>query len=515
MSSVTDASTDLQPAAPRPQIAVENPATGATIGHVPDLSPDDVAAIVAKARAAQPAWDALGFKGRAALMIKLRHWLVDNRSRVVDTVVAENGKTREDALLAELFYVADSIGFWAKKAEKYLADETVRKHSPFLIGRKVIVRHRPLGVIGVIAPWNYPLTLSVGDAFPALMAGNSVVIKPSEVTPLATSLVVQGAREVGFPEGVLTVATGTGATGAALVEHADMIMFTGSTATGRKVAARCGERLIPCSLERGGKDPMIVLEDADLERAANIAVEWAFRNSGQICMSVERVYVTAPVYDEFVGKVAEKTRALRQGTPRGVGSVDVGAITFPPQLQTIQRHVDDAVAKGATVLVGGKQGAGPGRFFEPTVLVNVDHSMQCMTEETFGPTLPIMKVADEREAIRLANDSPYGLGSSVFTKDLVRGQRVARQLIAGMTWVNDAIMSYLAQEAPMGGARESGVGARHGAKGIQKYTDTHTLLVSRFVMRHEFTMFPNTKLRGRLFDALIPLLFGRRPWQKR
>lgn len=507
---------DRAPAPPaREMIAVENPATGAIIGHVPDSTSDEVAATVSKARAAQPAWNELGFKRRAELMYAFRSWMVEHRSEIIDLVVAENGKTREDALLSELFYVADSIGFWAKRAEKYLADQTVRTHSPFLAGRKVIVRRRPLGVIGVIAPWNYPLTLSVGDALPALMAGNSVVIKPSDVTPLATQFVVEGARRAGFPEGVLSVVTGGGAAGAALVENADMIMFTGSTATGRKVAARCGERLIPCSLELGGKDPMIVLEDADVERAANVAVEWAFRNSGQTCMSVERVYVTPPVYDEFVEKVTAKTKALRQGVPAGTGSVDVGALTFPAQLGTIRAHVEDAVAKGAQVTAGGSQGPGPGRFFEPTVLVDVDHSMKCMTEETFGPTLPIMKVADEAEAIRLANDSPYGLGSSVFTKDLARGQRVARQLVAGMTWVNDAIMSYIAQEAPMGGARESGVGARHGAGGIQKYTETHTLMVSRFVPRHEPTMFPNTRVRGRLFDLLIGVLWGRRPWQKR
>lgn len=498
-----------------PVIAVENPATGQIIGHVPDSTAGQVEAVVSRARAAQPAWNELGFKRRGELLLAWRSWLVEHRKEIVDLVVAENGKTREDALLSEIFYVADSIGFWAKRAEKYLADRKVRAHSPFLIGRRVIVRHRPLGVVGVIAPWNFPLTLSVGDAFPALMAGNSVVIKPSEITPLATSKVVEGAHAAGIPEGVISVVTGTGQTGAALVEHADMIMFTGSTATGRKVAARCGERLIPCSLELGGKDPMIVLEDADLERAANIAVEWAFRNSGQICMSVERVYATAPVHDEFVAKVTEKTRALRQGVPGGPGSVDVGALTFPPQLGTIKSHVEDAVAKGATIAVGGSEGAGPGRFFEPTVIVGADHSMKCMTEETFGPTLPIMKVADEAEAIRLANDSRYGLGSSVFTKDLARGQRVARQLVAGQTWINDAIMSYIAQEAPMGGARESGVGVRHGAKGIEKYTETHTMLVSRFVMRHEFTMFPNTRVRGQLFDRLIGVLWGRRPWQKR
>ena len=497
--------------APDGTIAIENPATGERIAVVENMSAERVQELVERARHAQPAWEALGFAGRARLMYRLRHWLVANRSAVIDVVVAENGKTREDALLAELFYMADSLGFWAKRAEGYLADEKVRTHSPFVFGKKVVVRHRPLGVVGVIAPWNYPLTLGVGDALPALMAGNTVVIKPSEVTPLATRMFVEAAREVGFPPDVFLLATGDGATGAALVDRADMIMFTGSTRTGRKIGARCGERLIPCSLELGGKDPMIVLADADLERAANVAVEWAMRNAGQICMSVERVYVEAPVYDEFVAKVTAKVGALRQGVPGAAGSVDVGAITFPPQIDLIEAHVRDAVDKGARVAVGGHRGPGPGRFFQPTVLLDVDHTMSCMTDETFGPTLPIMKVADVEEAIRLANDGAYGLASSVFTRDIEQGERVARRLAAGVTWVNDAIMSYLAQEAPFGGARESGLGARHGAGGIRKYCQTQTILTTRFALKHEPTMFPNAATRSRLFERLMVLLWGRSP----
>jgi len=502
--------TETEPV-PDGMIGVENPATGEQIAVVENMSAGQVEALVARARAAQPGWAALGFAERGRLMYALRYWLVSNRARLIDIVVAENGKTREDALLAELFYMADSLGFWAKRAEKYLADEKVRTHSPFVFGKKVVVRHRPLGVVGVIAPWNYPLTLGVGDALPALMAGNAVVIKPSEVTPLATKMLVEAAAEVGFPPDVFLLATGDGATGAALVDHADMIMFTGSTRTGRKIGARCGERLIPCSLELGGKDPMIVLADADLERAANVAVEWAMRNSGQICMSVERVYVEAPAYDEFVAKVTKKVTALRQGVPGAAGSVDVGAITFPPQMDTIESHVRDAVDKGARIATGGHRGSGPGRFFQPTVLLDVDHTMSCMTEETFGPTLPVMKVADEEEAIRMANDGAYGLASSVFTRDIARGERVARRLNAGVTWINDAIMSYLAQEAPFGGAKDSGLGARHGAGGIRKYCQTQTILTTRFALKREPTMFPNAATRSRLFERLMVLLWGRAP----
>ncbi len=496
---------------PDGMIAVENPATGETIGSVQQMSAEQVQVLVDAARAAQPSWEAIGFEARGLLMRRLRHWLVTNRARLIDSIVAENGKTREDALLAELFYLADSLGFWAKRAEKYLADETVRTHSPFVFGKKVVIRHRPLGVVGVIAPWNYPLTLGVGDALPALMAGNAVVIKPSEVTPLATMMLVEAAHEVGFPKDVFSVATGDGATGGALVDRADMIMFTGSTRTGRKIGARCGELLTPCSLELGGKDAMIVLADADVERAANVAVEWAMRNSGQICMSVERAYVEEPVYDEFVAKVTAKVSALRLGAPGSAGSVDVGAITFPPQIEIIEEHVRDAVEKGARVMAGGKRGPGPGRFFEPTVLVDVDHSMTCMTNETFGPTLPVMKVRDEEEAVRLANDGPYGLGSSVFTRDIARGERVARRLDAGVTWINDAVVSYLAQEAPFGGAGESGLGARHGASGIRKYCQSHTILTTRFALKHEPSMFPNTRTRSKMFERLMVLMWGREP----
>jgi acyl-CoA reductase-like NAD-dependent aldehyde dehydrogenase len=324
-------------------------------------------------------------------------------------------------------------------------------------------------------------------------------------------MIAEAARECGMPEDVLLAATGAGETGAALVDHADMIMFTGSTATGKKVMARAAELLIPVSLELGGKDPMIVCADADLDRAANFAVQWAMSNSGQICMAVERVYVEEPVYDRFLSKVVEKSRSLRQGVPGAPGAVDVGAMTFAPQVETIERHIQDAVDKGAEVVVGGRRKAGPGRFFEPTVLTGVDHTMAIMTEETFGPTLPIMKVRDADEAVRLANDSRYGLNSSVFTKDVEKGERIARRLEAGNSCVNDAIMNFLAQEAPFGGANESGVGVRHGAEGIRKYCASQTILVTRFGPKREPTMYPNRAWKTKVFERLMVLMWGRRP----
>jgi acyl-CoA reductase-like NAD-dependent aldehyde dehydrogenase len=494
----------------RRTVAVENPATGQTVATVPDMDAAQVKELVDRARAAQPGWAGLGFEGRAEVMYELRRWVVDNRERVAGTISEENGKPSDEAMLTEIFYLCDSLGFWAKNGPKYLADERVRTHSPLLLGKKVIVRYRPYGVVGVIGPWNYPLTNNFGDALPALVAGNSVILKPSDVTPLTSLLMAEGFRAVGGPEDAFQVATGRGETGAALVDYADMIMFTGSTATGKKVLARAAETLTPVSLELGGKDPMVVLRDADLERAANMAVQWAMSNSGQICISVERVYVEEPVYDQFVGKVVSKVEALRQGPPGEPGTVDVGAITFPPQIDKIEAHVNDAVAKGARVLTGGKRGPGPGRFYEPTVLVDVDHTMDVMTEETFGPTLPIMKVRDEEEAIRMANDSKYGLNSSVFTKDIDKGERVARRIEAGSTCVNDALMNYLAQEAPFAGMKESGMGMRHAAGGIRKFAQPHTILLTRFAPSKEPTMYPNSPKKAKLLERALVLLYGRK-----
>src|SRR3954451_19397512 len=323
-----------QPTAPAgaDTIEVTNPATGEVIRSVPVVAPQDVAPLVARARAAQPAWEALGYDGREKLLRRAQKWVVDHSDDLVRTIVSETGKTWEDAQLAEVAYAANAFGFWAKQAPHYLADEKIRSSNPFVAGRSLRVRYRPVGVVGVIGPWNYPLTNSVGDCIPALMAGNTVIVKPSQVTPVTSLLLADALRECGLPEDVLQIATGRGETGRALIDQVDMIMFTGSTRTGRLVAQQAAGRLIPCSLELGGKDPMIVLSDADLERAANAAVWSAFMNGGQTCVSTERVYVEAPVYDEFVAKVTEKAGKLRQGVPTGFGAVDVGAVTFPPQM---------------------------------------------------------------------------------------------------------------------------------------------------------------------------------------
>jgi acyl-CoA reductase-like NAD-dependent aldehyde dehydrogenase len=496
-------------APPAQKIDVENPATGQIVASVDVVGPDQIGELVERARAAQPGWEALGFEARAQVLKRCQKWVIDNSDRIIETIVSETGKAWEDAQVAEIGYAAPAFGFWAKNAEKYLADERVKTASPFVKGRKLILRHVPVGVVGVIGPWNYPLTNSFGDCIPAIAAGNSVILKPSEVTPLTALLMGECVRECGLPDGVYQVAPGFGETGAAMIDAVDFLMFTGSTATGKKVLERAARTLTPVALELGGKDPMLVCADADLERAANAAVHYSMQNAGQTCISTERVYVEAPVYDEFVSLVTKKVGDLRQGAPRGPGSVDLGAVIHPPQSDIVEAHVRDAVDKGARVVAGGKRSDDGGHFYEPTLLLDVDHTMTAMTEETFGPTLPIMKVADAEEGVRLSNDSPYGLQASVWTKDAAKGERLARRIEAGAVTVNDAQINYVALELPMGGWKSSGMGSRHGADGIRKYTKKQAIVVTRFAPKRDLHMLPYSAKRTKLLGRALKLVYGR------
>ncbi|MGA5452951.1 aldehyde dehydrogenase family protein [Streptomyces umbrinus] len=488
-------------------IAVDNPATGAVVGEVSETSAEEVAQAVERARRAQQGWAELDTRARAEFFARGRRWLLAHRQEIADLIVEENGKAEEDAIV-EIVYCASAFAYWAKQARGLLATTRIRSLSPFVLGRSMSTRRVPRGVVGVIGPWNNPLLNSFGDAIPALAAGNAVVLKPSEQTPLTALLMERMARECGWPEDVFQVVTGAGATGSALVDTVDFVMFTGSTRTGRLVAARAGERLIPCSLELGGKDALVVLADASLERAVSVTIQGALSNGGQMCTSVERVYVEEPVYDAYITLLRERFQQVTSGRPTGLGSVDVGAVTFPPQLAVIKDHVGDAVSKGARVLVGGQAAEGPGRFFAPTLLVDVDHSMKCMRDETFGPTLPVMKVADGEEALRLVNDSKYGLQASIIGSDMKRARRLAERFEAGCVTINDAQTNYMALGLPMGGWKESGLGVRHGAEGFLKYTRLQAISANRFPMRRDTHMIPYEPSAYRFILRLVDVMYG-------
>ncbi|HEU4392176.1 MAG TPA: aldehyde dehydrogenase family protein [Solirubrobacterales bacterium] len=487
-------------APPPATLQVENPATGGLIATLPISSPEEVAETVARVRANQAEWEALGIEGRYHWLAKLRDWLLDNQEQVLDTMQLETGKVRADAS-NEPAYLADLINFYGTRAAGFIGEEGIRPHSALLASKKLRVQYRPHQVVGIISPWNFPLILALGDAIPALQAGAAVVIKPSEFTPLGLAEVVAAWKEeIGAPD-VLDCVQGIGETGGALVDHADFIQFTGSDRTGRRVMARAAETLTPVSLELGGKDPMIVLADADLDRAANAAAWGGMMNSGQICMSVERIYVEEPAYDEFVAKLTAEVGRLRQGADDAAHPKDVGAMTSPNQTAIVEDHVEDALAAGARALTGGKRVPSPGDYFEPTVLVDVDHSMKVMREETFGPVVGVMRARDSEEALRLANDSRYGLSGSVFG-ERERAERVARRVECGAVNVNDVLVNYLASDVPMGGWKESGIGYRHGEPGIKKYCRTESVVITRFAGKREPTWYPYTRARRGLVGRI-------------
>ncbi|KLL09801.1 aldehyde dehydrogenase family protein [Protofrankia coriariae] len=495
-------------------IEVRCPADGRLVASVPDEGPEGVAVAAKRLREAQPAWEDLGPDGRAKYMFRFLDWILDNEKHLVGLMQEETGKSWGDAGL-EVAMAVDLINYYGKHAKKFLADRKVKSWGAVGMTKNLRVFARPYQLVGMLTPWNGPLGGPMLDGVPALMAGCAVLFKPSEFTPLTWAEATRGwLEEVNAPP-VLASITGGPETGAAVVEAVDMVAFTGSTRTGRKIAARAGDRLIPCSLELGGKDAMIVLSDADLERATSAAAWGAMWNSGQICISVERCYVEEPVYDVFVEKVTQKVKELRQGMdPDGSYQTDIGSMENANQLAIVESHVADAVRKGAKVLTGGKR-AVTGLFFEPTVLVDVDHSMQCMRDETFGPTLPIMKVANEKEAIQLANDSPYGLSSSVWSKDRKHADRVARQIEAGAVNINNVMISTFQLPLPMSGWKTSGVGTRSGgATGILKYCRQQSVVSEKIHLKSEPHWYPYRQKSSELQARMVRLL-GAHDWQRR
>ena len=486
---------------------IRNPATGAVAGEVRWTNPADVPAIAAKLAEAQRGWDDMGPKGRAKALAKFAIWLEEHRGEIEDLLIKETGKSRADAV-QEVPLLLIIISYYIKTMAKALAPETKPAPLAALAVKKITVHYRPRRVVGIIAPWNFPVANAMMDALGALAAGCAVLLKPSERTPLTAEVLVRGWRESGAPD-VFALVQGAREVSEAVVDNVDFVQFTGSSATGRKVMERAARRLTPVSLELGGKDPMIVLEDADVDLAAHAAVWGGLFNAGQMCVSVERIYVMEPVYDRFVDAVVRDVKALQMGAGDGP---HFGSMIDDQQLAVVDRHVADAKAKGARVLTGGRRGDGPGSFYQPTVLVDVDHSMECMTEETFGPTLPIMKVTSVPEAVKLANDSPYGLSASVFSRDNDRAKDVALQLDCGAVNVNDVVANLMCTTAPMGGWKESGFGARFGgAEGLRKYCRIETVVEPRIAFGSGMYYYSSSPKAAQRMNRQMAWMALRRP----
>jgi succinate-semialdehyde dehydrogenase/glutarate-semialdehyde dehydrogenase len=463
---------------PRRRYRVRSPVSLEVIGEFESASADDVRAAVERARKAQAGWAELSVKQRAGYMWRLLDQFVKRQDEIIDAVVQETGKARSEAIGMEVFSCCDSISFYAKRAPRFLAPEKRRIHGVLGFAKRLRVIYKPLGVIGLITPWNGPVVLAVNPLVQALLAGNAVVHKPSEVTPFSALVVKKFTEAAGFPADLYQVLQGDGPTGAALIESGvDKVSFTGSVATGRKVAEACGRRLIPCTLELGGKDAMIVCADADLDRAAQGALLGSCMNTGHYCCGTERIYVMDSIHDAFVEKVVAAAKQLRQSD---TGETDVGAVFWDQQLAIIEGHMADAVAKGARVLVGGRRNPKlEGLYYEPSVVVDVNHGMELMQKETFGPIVAIQRVASEEEALRLANDSEYGLNGNVWTSDPEKGQRIAERMETGGVCVNDMALTYGVPEAPFGGVKTSGVGQVNGKQGIRGYCHVHPILSDR------------------------------------
>jgi acyl-CoA reductase-like NAD-dependent aldehyde dehydrogenase len=482
--------TDLQIASRR--IVSLNPATGEVLREIECAGELEVSRAVERSRAAQPAWAELGIRRRIEILRNFQAGLYARKSEIAAVITREAGKPVAEALVTEVLVVLDAARFLIHNAWNLLRDEPV-PHANIVTKLKTgwLVRE-PHGVIGIISPWNYPFSIPSTETLAALVAGNAVVLKPSELTPVVALELASLLHDAGVPEDVFQVVVGEGPAGAALLASAiDKLVFTGSVTTGKRIAAAAAERLVPVVLELGGKDPMLVLDDADIEVASSAAVWGAFVNAGQACLSVERCYVHHSLYEAFVTACAEKTKQLRIGNGMDAHT-DVGPMIRERQVRIVESHVEDARQRGARVLAGGVRlpQLGP-NYYAPTVLADVSHDMRIMREETFGPVLPIMACAGDEDAVRMANDSEFGLAASIWTRDAKRGERLARRIHAGTVMVNDVISCFGISEAPHGGVKASGVGRTHGRFGLEemvrvKYLDTDRLPGMKKVWWHGY-----------------------------
>ncbi|MBB3041344.1 succinic semialdehyde dehydrogenase [Nocardioides soli] len=459
---------------------VRSPLNDAPLAHIPQSTPGDVAEAFGRARRAQVAWARTPIEERQRALLRLHDLVLDRQDEIIDLIQWETGKARKHAF-DEPLHVALTARYYGRTAKRHLATSRRPGVVPGLT--RVDVNRVPKGVVGIISPWNYPFDLALIDGIAAVVAGNAVVAKPDAQTMLSALLGAELLEQAGIPRELWQVVAGPGAEiGGAIVAHADYVCFTGSTATGRVIARGCADRLIGCSLELGGKNPLLVLRDADVEKAAEGAVRASFSNSGQLCVSMERIFVADQVYDRFVARFVARTQAMTLGSTLEWGN-DMGPLISQAQLDTVTAHVEDAVAKGARVLTGGnaRPDLGP-YFFEPTILEGVSPDMACFGKETFGPVVSLYRFHDEADAVDRANGGEYGLNASVYSEDRARARIVARYLKCGTVNVNEAFAATFASlDAPMGGMRESGMGRRQGAEGVLRYTETQSVATQRLI----------------------------------
>ncbi|MBN2576470.1 MAG: aldehyde dehydrogenase family protein [Deltaproteobacteria bacterium] len=483
-------------------LAEISPLDGAPLGTWPSAGPREAEAAMARAREAFPSWAMRTVSDRAKLFGELAHLIVRELDAVVDAIVRSTGKGQVEALSSDVLATLDILHYYRKQAAAILAPQR-RASSTIHLGTSFEVEWSPLGVVAVIAPWNLPFQLALVPAASALVAGNAVLLKPSERTPSIGALIGDLVRRAGFPEGVLQVVQGGGDTGRALIEaRPDKVFFTGSTASGRKVMAAAAANLVPVELELGGKDPALVFADADFDRAVAGIAYGAFANTGQVCLSIERAYVERAIHDRFLEAVAELAAGLRVGPGP---DTDLGPLILDRQREIVDAHLADALGKGATPVrpISREQG-----LYHPVVLRNATHAMKVMTEETFGPILPVMAFADEDEAVRLANDSAYGLGASVWTADLGRGRRVASRLCCGSVTVNDVLKTSGNPDAPFGGERSSGFGRYHGPEGLWAFSRQKTVAVTAGRLGREPNWFPHTPQLYQTTRTLVQTLYA-------
>ena len=459
-------------------LSVKSPVDFRNVGTYECASTEDVKSAMQRSRDTQKHWSKTSITERCELMHDLIDVIMENQDYIMQVVMDETGKPIQEAMSMEIYSAIDSLAFYAKRAPKWLKDESRSMHGPMQFLKKTKVAFKPRGVIGVITPWNGPFILSINPAIQAVLAGNSVIIKPSEVTPKSGMLVEEMFKKADAPDNLVQVLIGDGQVGADLIDlKPDKVSFTGSIKTGKLIAKQCGESLIPFSLELGGKDAMIVCDDADVEDAAKGAVIGSCMNAGQYCCGTERIYVQESIYESFLEKVVEYTKDLKQSDDK---YADVGPTFWDKQIDIIEDHIEDAKSKGAKILIGGKRNPNfDGLYFEPTVIVDVTHDMKIMTDETFGPIISIMKVSSEDEAIRLANDSFYGLNGNVWTKDIPKGEKIAKSIETGACSINDMAMSYGVNEAPFGGVKNSGLGSVNGKEGLRSYAHAMPLIIGK------------------------------------